>query len=126
MILVVLLVLILLVSTFNTTVKICKKTDKDDMIKTLVRQAARWATAAKQDKNSMVAVLHANYAAGYLWAVSDIASSDEISYVSGVDYFKIKDEITSIQDNITRNMAGLCPDFAPDSSFLASIAGESA
>ena len=35
----------------------------------LVRQAARWSTAAKQDKNSMIAVLHANYGAGYLWAL---------------------------------------------------------
>ena len=32
-------------------------------IQVLVRQAARWSTAAKQDKSSLVAVLHANYTA---------------------------------------------------------------
>ena len=53
------------------------------IIKVLTRQAARWSTAAKQDKNSMVAVLHANYGAGYLWALKDIASSEQIKSATG-------------------------------------------
>ena len=46
--------------------------------KKLVRQAARWSTAAKQDNNSMIAVLHANYGAGYLWALKDIINTNTI------------------------------------------------
>ena len=35
-------------------------------IQKLTRQAARWSTAAAQDESPLIAVLHANYAAGYL------------------------------------------------------------
>lgn len=48
------------------------------MAQKLIRQVARWSTAGKQDKNSMIAVLHANYGAGYLWALKDIIKMDII------------------------------------------------
>ena len=50
----------------------------DEEIKTLVRQAARWSSAAKQDENPMIAVLHSNYGAGFLWALKDIATQEQI------------------------------------------------
>ena len=60
-----------------------KEKDKiNNIVDILVRQTARWATAAKQDKNILIAVLHANYAAGYLWALKDIASDEEIETVT--------------------------------------------
>ena len=46
-------------------------------IEKLVRQSARWSTATKQDKNPLIAVLHANYCAGYLWALKEIVSNEE-------------------------------------------------
>ena len=33
-------------------------------IKTLVKQAAKWATAAQQDASPVTSMLHANYASG--------------------------------------------------------------
>ena len=42
------------------------KNEKKFIVNKLLRQTARWSTAAKQDNNSMIAVLHANYGAGYL------------------------------------------------------------
>jgi hypothetical protein len=90
----------------------------------LVRQAARWATAAKQDKNPMIAVLHANYGAGYLWALQDIATSSEIEQFTGIDWKKFRSGILGAQDEATRRMAKLCPKFAPKKSYLTKIAGE--
>ena len=105
-----------------------KKNNNEDQIefaaKKLVRQAARWSTAAKQDKNSMIAVLHANYGAGYLWALKDIINTNTIEKKTGIDMMKFEDEIVKIQDNATKTMAKLCPEYAPEPSVLTKIAGE--
>ena len=92
--------------------------------KKLVRQAARWSTAAKQDNNSMIAVLHANYGAGYLWALKDIININTIEKKTGIDMMKFENEIIKIQDEATKKMAKLCPKYAPESSILTKIAGE--
>ena len=93
-------------------------------LKILTRQAARWTTASKQDKNAMIAVLHANYGAGYLWALTDIATEADILKYTDIDIRQMRDEIITQQDNTTKNMAKLCPSYAPDSSYLTQIAGE--
>ena len=94
------------------------------IIRILVRQAARWSTAAKQDKNSMVEILHANYGAAYLFAIKDIASSEQISQATGIDVLKFEKEIISIQDNATKKMVKLCKKFAPKKTYLTSLGGE--
>lgn len=98
--------------------------DKKAIVKTLIRQSARWSTAAEQDQNSMIAVLHANYGAAYLWAVNDIATSSEIEQMTGINYAKFMSNITNIQDKATKNMIALCPQYAPSKSELTKIAGE--
>ena len=92
--------------------------------KKLIRQAARWSTAAKQDNNSMIAVLHANYGAGYLWALKDIINYNIIEKNTGINMMKFENEIIKIQDTATQNMAKLCPKYAPESSYLTNLAGE--
>ena len=94
------------------------------VIQVLARQAARWSTAATQDKNSMIAVLHANYGAGYLWALKDIASSEQIKAATGIDILKFEREIVSVQDKATMKMARLCPKYAPKKSYLTKLGGE--
>jgi|TARA_B100001250_G_C19696156_1_gene742630 hypothetical protein len=94
------------------------------IVKKLLRQTARWATAAKQDNNSMIAVLHANYGAGYLWALKDIVKTDIIEKITGINMMKFEAEIIKIQDTATKKMAKLCPKYAPKKSYLTSIAGE--
>ena len=89
-----------------------------------MRQAARWATAAKQDKNAMIAVLHANYAQGYLIALSDIATDNQIKSATGLDVLKFIQEITNVQDAATKHMARLCPEYAPTQTYLTKVAGE--
>lgn len=93
-------------------------------IRKLVRQSARWSTAAEQDESAMIAVLHANYGAGYLWALKDVATPVEISLAAGINVAKFEQEILRVQDNATREMIAQCPSFGPESSYLTSIGGE--
>ena len=96
----------------------------DDVLKILSRQAARWSTAAKQDRNVMIAVLHANYGAGFMWAMQDIATSSEIETATGINWKRFKKEILSAQDEAVLKMAKLCPRFAPKKSYLSKIGKE--
>ena len=103
----------------------CGATDsKEDIIRTLLRQSARWSTAASQDENPMIAVLHANYGAGYLYALQDIASPEEIVNATGVDIIKYKKGITSAQDIATVTAIKSCPQFGPEPTYLTSLGGE--
>jgi hypothetical protein len=96
----------------------------DESIPILVRQAARWSTAANQDQNPMIALLHANYGAGYLWALQDIATHDEIEKIGGIKWKKFRREILKAQDNAAQKLAQVCPNFAPKKSYLTKIAKE--
>ena len=116
--------IIMYIITNNNKKKIIQKKKIEFAAQKLIRQAARWSTAAKQDKNSMIAVLHANYGAGYLWALKDIIKMDIIEKKTGIDMMKFENEIIKIQDEATKNMARLCPKYAPEPSVLTKIAGE--
>ena len=110
-------------SIVNLKYLFVSKNDKriQSIIKTLVRQSARWSTAAKQDKSVMIKVLHANYGAGYLWALHEWANPEEIKEATGVDFHKMKKEIIKVQDDSTKALMKLCPKFAPDQSYLTEI-----
>ena len=101
-----------------------KKMDK--IAKVLVRQAARWSTAAEQDESLLISVLHANYGAGYLWALKDILPSEKIEKATGVDLFTFEKQITGVQDKITKQLIKTCPNYSPPASYLGKIGGETA
>jgi len=101
-----------------------KTTGFKKALQILGRQAARWSTAARQDKNSMIAVLHANYGVGYLLAIQDIATPAEFKEATGIDFQRFKSEILKTQDAATRKMARLCPRYAPKKTYLTKIGGE--
>lgn len=81
---------------------------RNESIRILLRQAARWAVAAQQDDGPLIAILHANYAAGYLWALLDISTPDEIEHATGIDFHGFKGSIQRIQDNATEQLARKC------------------
>ena len=97
----------------------------DKAIESLVKQCARWSTAAEQDNNPLIANLHANYGAGYLFALEDISSDREVERITGIDFEKFRSEILRIQDQSARGLIKKCPEAAPAASFLAKIGGES-
>jgi len=95
------------------------------MINKLIRQTARWSTAASQDDNPVIAVLHANYAAGYLWALKDIATDEEINNASNIEMQKFQKNIVDIQDKTNKKLVELCPNFIKtDNRYLSKIGGE--
>lgn len=94
-------------------------------IEKLVRQSARYATAAQQDKSPVIAVLHANYAAAYLHALKDIASESQIHNATGINVKKFKEHVINVQDMITKKTTEECPEFAGRVDiYLAEIGGE--
>ena len=96
-------------------------------IEKLVRQTARWATAAQQDASPLISMLHANYAAGYLWALKDIATPTEIHKATGVDLKRFEEHIVNVQDATTKKVIKVCPQFKGEVDlYLATIAGENA
>jgi hypothetical protein len=94
-------------------------------IEKLVRQSARYATAAQQDASPVIAVLHANYAAAYLYALKDIATDSQIHNATGIDVKKFKEHVTNVQDMVTRKTSEKCPDFVGEVDiYLTQIGGE--
>lgn len=99
-----LFILLILVILFSINKK------SNSHINILARQSARYAYAAQQDKAPLVALLHANYAAGYLWALKDISTEAEINLILGPNMLKnIESHITNIQDKATRTATKACP-----------------
>ena len=112
---------------FNTLSKYwcSSKSDKDFTINTIIRGCARWAAASLQDKSPLVAVLHANYASGYLWALRDTFSDMDIKSSSGIDIIQFQKRITDIQDIATKRIVSVCPKYASDiDTYLGKIGGE--
>ena len=97
---------------------------QDGSIRVLVRQASRWSTAARQDQNPLIALLHANYGAAYLWALKDIATDKDIERVTGIDVIRFAKEITEEQDRANKKIIRLCPQIAPERTYLAKLGGE--
>lgn len=95
---------------------------KTQTIKTLVRQASRWSLAAEQDTNPIIALLHANYGAGYLWALKDIANDNDIERETGINVIKFRDNIVKIQDDVTMNAIKLCSKYVSQESYLTLFA----
>jgi hypothetical protein len=96
-------------------------------IEKLVRQSARYAVAAQQDASPVIAVLHANYAAAYFYALRDIASESQIHNATGIDVKKFKEHVTNVQDMVTRKTSEKCPEFVGEVDiYLAQIGGEAA
>ena len=94
-------------------------------IEKLVRQSARYAVAAQQDASPVIAILHANYAAAYFYALKDIASESQIHNATGIDVKKFKEHITNVQDMVTRRTSEKCPEFVGEVDiYLAQIGGE--
>ena len=99
--------------------------EKANDIKKLLRQCSRWAVAAEQDTSPLITLLHANYAAGFLWALKDIASDTEIEEAASIDILEFTKKIVDIQDKSTKNVTNLCPQFIGVSDpFLLQMAGD--
>ena len=63
--------------------------------------------------------------AGYLWALKDIATTQQIQTATNIDVKKrFTKEIVQIQDETTLKMIKVCPEYAPERTYLSQIGGE--
>lgn len=108
---------ILLLVYFNARIY-DKNPSYPEIVKKITRQAARWSEAAKQDQNPVIAILHANYGAGYLWALKDIVNAAEFNRITGLDLNYLENIIVGIQDQTTRRLVQQCPGIMPPENYL--------
>lgn len=102
------------------------KQNKNQTIQKLVRGVARWSNASQQDKSPLIAVLHSNYAAGYLWALDEIASEQEIKEATGIDFHQLTNIVTNYQDQALKKAVEICPAYTSDlDPYLSKLGGES-
>ena len=103
----------------------CPRNTTGKNIKKLLKQSAFYATTAQQDNSPIMATLHANYAAGYLWALKDIANPRQIHQNSGIDLKKFEEHVLNIQEMVSKRVIEKCPEFAGEVDlYLSSIAGD--
>ena len=88
-----------------------KISNKDNLIKNLIRQTARWSVASSQDESPLVSLLHSNYGVAYVSIVRDIATDKEIKDLTGLDIIEFQRKVSEIQDKATRKVSENCPNF---------------
>ena len=111
-------------NSYRTIILDCPKT-METIITKLIKQTARWSTAAAQDKSPLISVLHANYGMGYLMALKSIATQEQIKQASNINMQKFEAEITNQQDKSTLFAAKNCKNFTKHlNTYLARIAKE--
>lgn len=81
---------------------------RDDVLN-LFRQSARYAVAAEQDESEIIALMHANYAAGFLWSIKELVGSEEFKEITGTDFLEFQNKIQKVQDKATKNLVAICP-----------------
>lgn len=102
-----------------------KITNRERLIKQLVRQTSRWSVASEQDESPLISLLHANYGVAYASIMRDIATDDEIKSISGIDIRDFQQKISDIQDKATRKVSDACPSFVGNMDLqLLMIAGD--
>lgn len=118
------IIILFVISIFFVILK-NQEPNTNTIINTILRGSARWAAASLQDNSPIVAVLHANYAAGYLWALKDSFSDIDIQRATGIDVVKFQKKIIDVQDKSTQMLVKVCPQFASNIDiYLGKIAKE--
>lgn len=102
--------------------------DKYKIIKGTLRQASRWSLAAKQDMNPVIATLHANYGAAYLFSVLESYDHSDVQKALGNDNLSdFRDAILKVQDDATKRLGEACPNLVSsddlEDNLLKKIAG---
>ena len=95
-------------------------------IKALIRQSARWGTAAAQDDHPLIALLHANYGVGTIIALRQVASDAEVMAKTGVNPWALEQKLLQTQEQASLALAKGCPELAQRLGSLAVLAKEAA
>ena len=88
---------------------------KQRYLSSLVRQAYRWHVASLQDANPVIAMLHSNYAMGYVGALRSLETEANIKSATGVDLPTLEREVAAQQDKSLAQLLEACPTLVPKS-----------
>jgi len=85
----------------------------------LLRQAARWTTAAEQDEAPSIAVLHANYGVAWIDALRSVMRDEEVKRLTGIDPWEVREIALAAQDKAALALARRCPHVVPQGPLVA-------
>jgi hypothetical protein len=88
-------------------------TEERTLAEMYLREASRWGTIASEEKNPLIAVLHANFAlccAGVATALSD---KQRLSRAFDIDVDAMVSDITEVQNTALRALGQACPSVKP-------------
>ena len=91
-------------------------------IRVIYRQMARYLRGAVNDRDLIIAYAHMSYGMGYLWAIEEMATADQITEAIGINHMDVKKEAIAIQDQIIKQVINVCPKLTSNGSLLAKIA----
>lgn len=91
----------------------------------LIRQSARYSHAARQDKDLLIALLHANYGTGYLYAAKDIFPETTLVklFNSYKEFKKFERGIIKIQDEVNTRTITECPSIVSIKDIVTKMGG---
>ena len=78
-------------------------------LKNLLAQSTRWSTIAQQDQNLVVALMHVNYALGFLKASRRLASDADIQKITGTNVVELHFLMENQQADLIQQISTACP-----------------
>lgn len=99
-------------------------TVSSETARAMLRQAARWTTAAEQDDHPFIALLHANYGVGTIVALRQLAPDGLVYRLTGIDPWRVERYAVQVQERAALALSRSCPELAQDLGPLAALGGE--
>ena len=84
------------------------------MVKEAVRNSAHWSTAAEQDANPLLGVMHANFAHSYLNIARTLTSDTEVEQSAKINLDEFSRSVSQTQRNAVQKLLAVCPSVRPD------------
>ena len=80
------------------------------LLQNLIQQSTRWSSVAAQDQNPVVALMHVNYAIGFLKAARRLAPDSDIAKITGSNVMELHYIMESQQADLISRISEKCPD----------------
>lgn len=88
----------------------------------IVKQAAQWSTQAQQDKNPLLALIHANYAVASMTTLRGVLPDKDIERIARVKPGELIALTRAQQAEHVRRLTNLCPGLSVEGT-VGSVAG---
>jgi hypothetical protein len=82
-------------------------------MRTLVKQAAHYASLSEQDTNPSYSLLHANTALNYFTVAQMLISENELQKLSGINTEQMKSHLLWLQEAALAKLSRQCPGSQP-------------